>query len=137
MPFGEEIRDVEKELDSAVQKWGAENDDCRNSPMEWAGYLSRYSTNWLDGGHFPWSAQTVDKFRHSMVQCAAIALAAIQSLDRQRRENGVPFYQDETAEFQISGSFSFPPPPVIIGDHCVTIDEDGRAWWSPADEKPE
>ena len=59
-------------------------------------YIVHYSTNWFNGGFAPYDTATVDEFRVQMIKIAALALAAIESLDRQRVENGAAHYESET-----------------------------------------
>lgn len=96
MPLGPETTEIAAELDRALSQWGAEADDLKNGPAEWTARLSHYSTRWMDGTSFPFPNNTVEAFREAMIKTAAIAINAIQSLDRQRNESGKPFYEEET-----------------------------------------
>lgn len=64
------------------EKWGDEADDRKNDPMAFVGYIAHYGTRWFAGGFKPYSRDTLEAFRQSMVDVAAIAVAAIQWADR-------------------------------------------------------
>lgn len=73
--------------------WGNEADDVLNTPWMWASFIGFYATKWMNGFH-PFSRDKTDEFRKCMVKVAAIAVAAVQSIDRQRAENGRTFYEE-------------------------------------------
>lgn len=87
--FGEIFAEREKQ----DQKWGHELDDTKNTPWMWAAYLARYATKWMTGTFAPLGKDTVDDFRTQMIKTAAIAVAAVESLDRQREAQGRAFYE--------------------------------------------
>lgn len=74
--------------------WGNEADDVLNTPWMWAAYISGYATKWMVGSFLPLKTSVTDEFRKCMVKVAALAVAAIQSVDRQRAENGRTFYEE-------------------------------------------
>lgn len=74
-------------------KWGTEADDNLNTPNDFVAYINSYSTRWFPGGFTPYTPETVDAFRESMIKTAAIAVAAVESIDRQREEAGHCFYE--------------------------------------------
>lgn len=74
-------------------KWGNTTDDTENTPNDFVSYISHYATKWFPGGFTPYSPKTVDDFRTSMLKTAAICVAAIESVDRQRTEAGHAFYE--------------------------------------------
>jgi hypothetical protein len=78
------------------KRWGHEVDDTLNTPWMWCAYVTAYATKWMAGTFAPLKTETVDDFRAKMVKTAAICLAAIESLDRQRAENGRAFYEQES-----------------------------------------
>lgn len=84
---------LRQERDYQAQKWGNTTDDEMNEPNDFVAYISRYSTRWQDGSFAPYSTKTVDEFRTSMLKTAAIAIAAIESVDRQREVAGHTFYE--------------------------------------------
>lgn len=92
-----ERQDIIKEIDAERTyqdgKWGHEADDTKNQPNDWVAYIAHHSTRWFNGGFAPYPAATVAEFRKQMVKTAALAVAAIESLDRQTRDEGKPFYQ--------------------------------------------
>lgn len=64
-------------------KWGGPEHDDQHGAEDWNRFITRYSQ---------WAAQMADmnspdKYRRRMVQVAAIAIAAVESLDRQRSLN--------------------------------------------------
>lgn len=65
-------------------KWGTEVDDTKNTPWMWAAYISQYATRWMAGTFLPLKRDVTDDFRTCMVKVATIAVAAIESIDRQR-----------------------------------------------------
>src|SRR3954469_2562725 len=74
-------------------RWGTEADDSLNTPNDFVSYINHYSTRWFPGGFTPYTPATVDKFRESMIKVAALAIAAVESIDRQREEAGHCFYE--------------------------------------------
>lgn len=80
------------------EKWGNNADDTKNTPNDFVSYISCYSTYWFDGGFAPYSPETVNAFRKSMVKTAALAVAAIESVDRQRENSGGTFYETNRKE---------------------------------------
>lgn len=76
--------------------WGNEADDALNTPWMWAAYIGAYATKWMVGSFLPLKRSVTDEFRKCMVKVAALAVAAIQSIDRQRAENGSTFYEEST-----------------------------------------
>jgi hypothetical protein len=76
-------------------KWGNDADDTMNTPNDFVSYISNYSTRWFKGGFAPYNTETVDDFRISMLKTAALAIAAVESLDRQREEGGIAFYETD------------------------------------------
>lgn len=60
-------------------KWGDAFDD-KNSPYNWAAYITQYATRHLIGD--PAAVSNAD-FRADMVKVGALAVAAIQAMDRQ------------------------------------------------------
>lgn len=81
------------EREYQINKWGNDADDELNEPNDFIAYMNAYSTRWFPGGFAPYSPETIDAFRKSMVKTAAIAVAAIESVDRQREEAGHCFYE--------------------------------------------
>lgn len=85
--------DIRKEREYQDNKWGHEADDTLNTPWMWAAYIARYSTNWMKGTFLPIGTEVTDAFRASMIKVAALAIAAIESLDRQRELQGKAFFE--------------------------------------------
>ena len=44
-------------------------------------------------GQHQFTTEMTDDFRQRMIQVAALAVAAVESIDRQREENGKTFYE--------------------------------------------
>lgn len=85
--------EIKEEREYQDKRWGHHADDTHNKPTDYVAYIAHYSTRWFPGGWAPYSAKTVEEFRTSMVKTAAIAVAAIESIDRQRAEQGGAFYE--------------------------------------------
>ena len=74
------------------ERWGNEADDTLSTPWMWVSYITQYATRWM-AGTFDIPTPVADSFRTHMVKVAAIAVAAIESIDRQRAANGKAFYE--------------------------------------------
>jgi len=61
----------------------AEADDANNTIELWTTYVNNYASKWFPGGYPPYTAEARAAFRASMVKTAALAVAAIEWLDRQ------------------------------------------------------
>lgn len=98
------LGNIKAEREYQQERWGNEADDSVNEPNDFVAYINHYSTRWFPGGFVPYTPETVDKFRESMIKVAAIAVAAVESIDRQREEAGHCFYEAgrrETVETSI------------------------------------
>lgn len=89
------IQEIFAERDHQIAKWGNTADDTKNRPNDWAAYIAHHSTRWFDGTFAPYRSPTVVAFRKEMIKVATLAMAAIESLDRQTENNGAPFYLKE------------------------------------------
>lgn len=79
------FKEIEAERDYQDKRWGGPGvDDEKNKPNDWVSYIAKYSTRWQDGTFFPYIPETEDEFRKCMVKVAALAVAAIEQVDRQR-----------------------------------------------------
>lgn len=76
-----------------IKKWGNANDDTKNSPWHWVTYIISYASRWQAGEWAPLSYRTCKSFRACMITVAAIAVAAVESYDRQNLANGKQFYE--------------------------------------------
>lgn len=85
--------EIRKERDYQTEKWGNTADDTLNTPNDFIAYIAHYSTRWFAGGFAPYNSSDVGRFRTMMVKVAALAVAAIESLDRQRAANGKTHYE--------------------------------------------
>lgn len=85
--------EVKFEREYQDAKWGNTTDDTKNLPNDWVSYIAKYATNWFGGMFPPYNTDIVDTFRSSMIKVAAIAIAAVESIDRQRVKNGKTFYE--------------------------------------------
>lgn len=72
------FQEIETERDTQNTKWGVEFDD-KNTPYNWAAYIAQYATRNLIGDP---RAVSEAVFRDDMVKVAALAVAAIESIDR-------------------------------------------------------
>ena len=87
------LDEVRAERKYQTEKWGNFKDDTQNLPHHWSSYIGQYSTNWMNGTWAPHTKETVEAFRQSMIKSAAIALAAVESIDRQRAEESKTFFE--------------------------------------------
>jgi hypothetical protein len=85
--------EIEAERDRQQRRWGDAADDTKNTPNDWAAFIGHHATRWFGGGFAPYDAATVRAFRAQMIKVATLAVAAVESLDRQARERGKPFYE--------------------------------------------
>lgn len=76
--------EIKAEREYQDKRWGHELDDKYNTPWMWVAYITLYATKWMTGTFTPLEGAVVDKFRRVMIQVAALAVAAVESLDRQR-----------------------------------------------------
>lgn len=85
--------EIESERAYQRQRWGNKTDDTINTPWMWVAYIAAYSTKWMVGSFAPLGEETVDDFRKKMIKTAAVAVAAVESIDRQQSANGKTFYE--------------------------------------------
>ena len=85
--------EIKAERQYQDKRWGHELDDRLNTPFHWVAYITQYATKWMAGTWPPFGRDTTDDFRKMMIKVAAIAVAAIESLDRQRVNKGNAFYE--------------------------------------------
>ena len=83
---------VKEERDYQIMKWGNDADDALNDPYSWLTWINMTGTKWACGQH-QFTTEMTDDFRQRMIQVAALAVAAVESIDRQREENGKTFYE--------------------------------------------
>lgn len=93
---GNILNEVNNERNYQVQRWGNDADDTVNEPNDFVSYITHYASRWFPGAFVPYETAAVDKFRESMIKVAAIAVAAVESIDRQRKENNTAFYEGNT-----------------------------------------
>jgi len=74
--------DIQSERDYQKLKWGTDADDTINRPMDFVGYISHHSTRWFNGGFAPYTVDTLQNYRQEMVKVAALAVAAIEAVDK-------------------------------------------------------
>jgi hypothetical protein len=87
------LMEITAERNYQDQKWGHEVDDLKNTPWMWTAYITQYASKWMIGRFIPLGTDNIDTFRAMMVKVAAIAIAAIESVDRQRILGGKAFYE--------------------------------------------
>lgn len=87
--------EIERERIYQDGRWGTVADDTLNTPWMWTAYITHYASKWMVGSFLPLERGVTETFRTCMVKVAsiAIAIAAIQSIDRQRAANGSTFYE--------------------------------------------
>ena len=74
-------QEVQAEREYQIKKWGNKADLEINRPMDFVGYIAHHSTRWFNGGFAPYNRATLDDYRREMVKVAALAVAAIESVD--------------------------------------------------------
>ena len=72
------ITDIEEELINSQNKWGVDFDN-KNTADDWAAFIVRYL-----GQAISLPLNTVD-FRNKMIKVAALAIASLETLARNRR----------------------------------------------------
>jgi|SRR5882724_5563629 len=87
------FNEVIAEREHQLRRWGNEADDTKNSPNDFVAYIAHHSTRWFNGGFAPYNTAAVDSFRKQMVKVLTLAIAAIESIDRQRAAKGKTFYE--------------------------------------------
>ena len=73
--------DIKNEREYQVLKWGRDADLNINRPMDFVGYIANHSTRWFNGGFAPYNRDTLENYRQQMIKVAALAVAAIESVD--------------------------------------------------------
>lgn len=91
---GDIYKEIKEERDYQTAKWGNVSDDTLNTPWMWVAYITGYATKWMAGTFLPLSTSSVDTFRVCMVKVATLAIAAIESVDRQRLARSKTFYEE-------------------------------------------
>lgn len=84
---------IEAELSRQETKWGHKIDDTVNTPWMWTAYVANEGTRWMVGTFPPLHRSVTDRFREAMLKVAAVAIAAVMSVDRQRNLGGT-FYEE-------------------------------------------
>lgn len=72
------IAQIEAELSRASQKWGGPSSDDRLDRLTWLRLVDEHRIRATRHG------TDADEYRHEMVVIAALAIAAIEALDRRR-----------------------------------------------------
>lgn len=86
--------EVQKERLYQQARYGNDADDEKNTPNDFVAYISHHATRWFNGGFAPYSKGTIADFRKQMIKVAALAIAAVESIDRQSAVYpNRPFYQ--------------------------------------------
>jgi len=86
--------EIESERTYQRSKWGNNNDDTLATPEDWVAWIAHHSSRWFGGGYKPYNTDTVASFRKQMIKTAALAVAAVESIDRQRNQNSKTFYEE-------------------------------------------
>lgn len=87
------VQEIIKEREYQNSKWGHEADDTLNTPWMWASYIAQYATKWMAGTFLPIGSAATDNFRTSMIKVGALAVAAVESIDRQRDIKSKAFFE--------------------------------------------
>lgn len=88
--------DIHDEREYQVAKWGDKFDD-QNTINDWVTYLSMYAAQGATINLVSTMDEATERFRQSMVKVAAIAVAALETIER----NGHParrHYDPEAAD---------------------------------------
>jgi hypothetical protein len=89
------LNEVNLERVSQEHRWGNDTDDTKNTPWMYTAYIAQYAGSWMRGKFLPLAKSDTDLFRTAMLKVAALAVAAVESIDRQRAgERGRPFYEE-------------------------------------------
>lgn len=72
------FNEIKTEREYQIKKWGNSLDD-KNTPYNWSAYISNYATKALTGDP---DGLDIIAFRVSMIKVAALAVAALEALDR-------------------------------------------------------
>ena len=88
------IEELKAERGYQQERWGNEADDTLNTPWMWAAYIGQYATRWMVGSFLPLKTNVTDEFRKCMLKVATLAIAAVESIDRQREIDGKTFYEE-------------------------------------------
>lgn len=89
------LEEIKAEREYQLKKWGDEVDRTINTPNDFAAYIAHHSTRWFKGGFTPYPKNVVDDYRTQMIKTAALAVAAVEALDRQRDDQGSAFFEQE------------------------------------------
>lgn len=87
--------EIKAERSYQNDRWGTASDDSRNTPWMWAAYIAQYATKWMRGSFAPILSEETNAFRTCMIKVASIAVAAVESIDRQRAERGQTFFEEK------------------------------------------
>lgn len=88
------LDEIKTEREYQVTRWGNAADDTKNTPNDFVTYISHHATRWFNGGFAPYGKTAMDIYRKQMIKTATLAIAAIESLDRQRAEKGTAFFEN-------------------------------------------
>jgi hypothetical protein len=89
------FQEIRAEREYQERRWGNGADDTLNTPWMWSAYIAQYATRWMAGTFLPLGRDVTDAFRACMVKVACLAVAAIESVDRQRAQKGKAFYESD------------------------------------------
>ena len=88
------FEDVLTERRYQDRQWGHGVDDTKNTPWMWTAYVCSYATKWMKDP-FRFKREDTNEFYDRMIETAAIAAAACESVLRQRDMNGKTFYEPD------------------------------------------
>lgn len=87
------LEEVHDEREYQQVKRGDKVDDVANEPAHWISIIAYRATTWMISTNRPYNREIVDRFRKAMIEVAATAVAAVESIDRQRGAKGHAFYE--------------------------------------------
>ena len=89
------FNEIANERNYQRERWGDEADVTINTPNDFVAYITHYASRWFNGGFEPYPSNVVDAYRTSMIKVAALAVAAIEALDKQRANSGRAFFEKD------------------------------------------
>lgn len=75
--------EVMRERIAQMEEWGGPDADDSNTKLDWVAYITKHVGKALT------NPVNIDIFRYQMVRVAALAIAAVASVDRQKKQRDV------------------------------------------------
>ena len=73
--------EIQAERERQREEWGGDYHDDQHGPMEWVAILTKHAGSAMPG-KLAHRVASIQRFRTQMVKVAAIAVAAVESIDR-------------------------------------------------------